>query len=224
VIRKRAIAALLIVGVVAACDAETPTPSPSPSLTAVAASQAASASPSPSPTPSAAPSPTPQPTATPTVVPTATPLPTPVPTPVPWLAYKSKRFHYSIKYPPTWIVTPGSVKLADEYDEFSYPVVYVSRDVVTTSVSVSLTVSHDIAYYKSHYKAKVVSNKAIRLAGWSGRMIIFRGTDDGRTLLFQHIILAKGRVAYFLDMVGDNAEATPDQALFKKMYLTWRPT
>jgi hypothetical protein len=143
---------------------------------------------------------------------------------VPWKAYKSKRFHYSIKYPPTWIVTPGSVKLADQFDEFSYPVAYVSRDVVTTSVSVSLTVSHDVAYYKSHYKAKVVSNKAIKLAGWSGRMIIFRGTDDGRILLFQHIILAKGRVAYFLDMVGDNADANADKALFKKMYLTWRPT
>jgi hypothetical protein len=36
--------------------------------------------------------------------------------------------------------------------------------------------------------------------------------------------LAKGRVAYFLDVYGKNEAAVADRALFKRMYTTWRPT
>lgn len=222
-IRQRTLLTLLlagVVGVASGCNADTPTPSASLVVPLVASSP----TPSPSPSPSASPSPSPTPTATPTPVPTATPLPTPAPTPVPWKSYKSKRYHYSIKYPPTWIVTPGSAKLADQFDEFGLPIVTVYRDLVSGVASVSITVRHDIAYYKSHYHAKLLSNKAVKLAGWSGRMLIFSGVDDGRKLLFQHIILAKGRAGFFIDMDGDLDQAAPDKALFKKIYKTWRPT
>ena len=52
----------------------------------------------------------------------------------------------------------------------------------------------------------------------------FRGTDNGQTVFFQHIILGKGRVGYFLDMYGLNTSTVADRALFKQMYTTWRPT
>ena len=129
-----------------------------------------------------------------------------------------------MKYPPTWIVTPGSAKLSDQYDEFGLPAVYVYRDTVSGIASVSLTVKRDIAYYKSHYKAKVVSNKPIKIAGWSGRLIILSGIDDGRKMHFQHIILARGKVGFFLDMNGDLDDATADKVMFKRIYATFRPT
>jgi hypothetical protein len=120
-------------------------------------------------------------------------------------------------------VTPGTAKLADQFDEFGYPAAYIFRDTVPGTVSVSLTISHDIAWLKSHYKAKLSSNKAIRLAGWSGRILILTAVQDGRKVLIQHIVVGKGSVAYFLDMYGDLSSAKADRALFKKMYGTWRP-
>lgn len=221
-IRQRAILALLIVGIVAACSPDTTKPSASLAQEAESATpSAASPSPSPAPSPSPKLAATPAPTATPQ--PTATPTPTPAPTPVPWKAYTSKRFRYSIKYPPTWVVTPGSAKLADQFDGYDYPYLLISRDTVSGLASVSLTVTHDIAYYKSHFHAKVVYNKAIKVAGWSGRLMMFSGVHDGRKVLFQHLILAKGRAGYLIDMDGDLDAAAADKALFKKIYLTFRP-
>ena len=147
-----------------------------------------------------------------------------MPTPVPWKTYTSKRNHYKMKYPPTWIVTPGTAKTSDQFDEFGLPAVFVDRATVSGIASVSLTVTRDIAWYKSHYKTKVLSNKAIKVAGWSGRMLIMSGTYEGRKVLFQHIILARGKVGFFLDMYGDLENATADKALFKKFYGTFRPT
>jgi hypothetical protein len=225
-IRTRKLAALLIVGVVAACSPDATTSTP-PSQAAdvqatpsTAASAAASAAPSSSP--SAAPSATPVPTQTPTAAPTA--APTPVPTPVPWKSYKSKRNHYSIKYPPTWIVTPGSAKLADQFDAYGYPYVYISRDTVSTSVSISLTVSHDIAYTKSHYKAKLKSNKAISLHGYAGRILVFEGVDQGVKIRIEEVIIGRGRVGFFLTLFADRTTATVDHATFKRMYQSWKPT
>jgi hypothetical protein len=129
-----------------------------------------------------------------------------------------------MKYPPNWVVTPGTSKTSDEFDGFGAPWVYVERDLVSGLASVSLTATRDIAYYKSHYKAKVLSNKAIKLDGWSGRIITFKGTDNGRTLLMQHILLAKGHAGYFIDMDGDYDHAVADKALFKTIYTTWRAT
>jgi hypothetical protein len=127
-------------------------------------------------------------------------------------------------YPPTWVATPGSRKFADSYDGYDYPYVYVSRDTVPGTVSISLSVTSDVAYYKSHYKAKVISNKAIKLKGWSGRIITYKGKRSGVNLIIKRIILAKGNVGYFLSMNGEAATADADKALFKKMYRTFRPT
>jgi hypothetical protein len=221
-VRIRVITALLIVGVVAACGSQA-TPAPSspasavPSASAVIAAAASSApSPSPSPTPSTAPTATPQPT--PTLA------PTPAPTPIPWKTYTSKRYHYKIKYPPDWIVTPGTTKLSDAFDHFDYPYIYVFRDTVTGSVSISATVTAQVAFYKSHYKAKLVSNASITLAGWSGRLLTFSGVDDGLKVIIKEAIVGKGKVGYFITMFGEPANAEADRDLFKKMYLTWRPT
>jgi hypothetical protein len=143
---------------------------------------------------------------------------------VPWKAYKSKRNHYSIKYPPTWIVTPGSAKLADQFDAFGYPYVYISRDTVSTSVSISLTVSHDIAYTKSHYKAKLKSNKAISLHGYAGRILVFEGVDQGTKVRIEEIIIGRGRIGFFLTLFAERTTATADHATFKRMYQSWKPT
>jgi hypothetical protein len=220
--RQRVIAALLIAGLVGACGS-TATPAPS-SVANADASTAALTSAGPSAAPSASPSPTPTtaPTATPT--PTATPVPTPAPTPIPWKTYTSKRFHYKMSYPPDWIVTPGSATLSDAYDNFGYPYVYVTRDTVTNSVSISRTVTAEIAYFKSHYKAKVLSNVAIKLAGWPGRLLTFSGLDDSVKVVIKEVILGKGKVGYFITMFGESADAVADRALFRKMYLTWRAT
>ena len=214
---RRILISVLIVGLVAACDSATSSPAPSSPPVAAVSSAA------PSPSPSAAPSPsaTPTPTATPSPTPTRTP--TPAPTPEPWKTYKSARYHYLIKYPPTWIVTPGTSKLSDQFDDFESTYLYVWRDTVSGTASVNLTVSHDIAYYKSHFKAKLSSNKAIRLAGWPGRILIFTGVDNGQKVLIQRIVIAKGSAGYTLTMWSDLSDAAVAKATFKKMYLTWRP-
>ncbi len=157
---------------------------------------------------------------------TASPVPTPKATPRPWQSFTSKRYHYKIKYPPGWIATPGGVGVSDQFDGFDYPYVYVERDLVPSGsiVSISKTVTHDVAYWKSHFHATVTSNTPVKIAGWSGRLLTFRGTDNGQTVFFQHIILGKGRVGYFLDMYGLNTSTVVDRALFKQMYTTWRPT
>ena len=220
-IRYRVVLALVVIFVVSACGATTPSASQSalaavpPSAAPLASAAASSA---------ASPSATPLPSDTP--LPTATPSPTPVPTPVPWLTYKSKRYHYKIQYPPDWVVTPGTGNFSDQFDGFGYPYGYVYRDVLSSgTVSVSRTATHDIAYYKSHYKAKVVVNKAIKVAGWPGRFMIFNGTSsNGTKIQFQHIIIARGRVAYFIDMDGRIESAKADKTLFHKFYTTFKPT
>ena len=231
-IRHRGMLALLVVAVVAAaCGSDSTKPSPSTEALVSAApasnppasaSPAASPSPSPSPTPAA----TPKAVATPTALATASPVPTPKATPVPWQSFTSKRYHYKIKYPPGWVATPGGVGVSDQFDGFDWPYVYIERDFVPTGsiVSIAKTVTHDVAYWKSHFHATVTSNTPIKIAGWSGRFLTFRGTDNGQTVFFQHVILGKGRVGYFLDMYGLNTSTVVDRALFKQMYTTWRPT
>jgi hypothetical protein len=216
IVRHRAVAALLVVGLVAGCGQ-----SPSnPEASSVAAVDGASAASSPSPSPSPGASPTPS--ATP--APMATPEPMPAATPVPWKSYKSTRYHYSIKYAPDWIVTPGTAGYSDQFDNFTRPAVYVRRELVSGIASVSLTIPHEVAYFKSHFKARLLSNKSIRLAGWSGRILTFRGVEDGVKIAIQEIIIAKGHGGYFLTMYGDDATLAADRALFERMYLTWRAT
>jgi hypothetical protein len=217
--RTPVITALLIAAIVGACGSEaTPAPSSPASAAPSALTAAASTAPSASASakPSIAPTPTPQPT--PTLA------PTPAPTPVPWKTYSSSRFHYKMKYPPDWVVTPGTSKLSDTYDNFGYPYIYVYRDLVSTSVSISATVTAQIAYYKSHYRGKLLSNASITLAGWSGRLLTFSGVDDGVKVIIKEAIIGKGKAGYFITMFGEKENATADRDLFKKMYLTWRPT
>jgi hypothetical protein len=121
------------------------------------------------------------------------------------------------------VVTPGDSKRSDLFDDFDSTYLYITRDTVSGTASVSLTVSEDIAYYKSHYKAKLSSNKAIRLAGWSGRILIFTGVDSGQKVLIQRIVLAKGSAGYLMTMWSDIEGASTTRALYKKIYLTWRP-
>ncbi len=129
-----------------------------------------------------------------------------------------------MSYPPDWIVTPGSATLADSYDNFGYPYVYVDRFAGTDNISISRTVTAEIAYFKSHYKAKVLSNQAITLAGWPGRLLTYSGVDGDVKIIVKEVIVAKGKVAYFLEMFGETANAVADRTLFVKMYLTWRVT
>lgn len=221
-LRRVLIPLVAITVAVTACGNDKQPSSPVASLAAV------SSSPTPDPvadrsaSPPATVAPTPVPTRSP--APTPTPVPTPDPTPIPWNTHKSKRFHYVIKYPPAWVVTPGNAKLADAYDGYDYPYVYVSRDTVANTVSISRTVSADMAYNKSHYKAKVVSNKPIKLAGWSGRIVTYTGKVSGLKVIIQRIIVGKGRIGYFLTLHGEASSAAADKAIFKTMYRTFKPT
>jgi hypothetical protein len=220
-IQYRVVLALVVSLLVAACGSETPRPSAS----ALALVQPSASASLPAAAPRATPSPAVTPAATASPSPTATPSPTPAPTPVPWKAYTSKRYHYKMQYPPDWIATAGSAGLPDQFDGYAFPVVYVSRDVLAAGriASIALTTRHQIAYYKSHYKAKLLVNKSIKLAGWSGRLLIFSGVDNGVRKQFQTAYVAKGRVGYFVDMEGLLETAKSDKALFKKIYLTFRP-
>jgi len=192
---------------------------------APAASGAATASPSsvalvasPSPTPS------PSPSATPTPIPTATPTPTPKPTPVPWKTYKSKRFRYQMKYPPDWVVTPGSSTRADQFDDYGSHYVYVSRDTVSTFVDLAATVAHEKALIKSHYAGKLLSDKRISVGSYSGRLLTFNGSLDGRKLYIQVVVIKRGAVGYFVEMFSDRGTEAADRKLFLRMYNSFRPT
>ena len=209
----RPLALLLASLLVVACAAQAAPPSEATVEAVEPTPNAAAARPSPAPTEAAA-------AAAP--APTATPAPAPTATPTPWQSYTSKRFRYAMKYPPDWVVTPGSRSRPDRFDGFGPPNVFASRDTVAGTISVSRTVSSAVAYMKSHYKAKLKSNKSIRLRGWKGRILTFDATEGGVKYRVQTIILGKGRVAYFLEMWGLAENAKADAALFKKIYKTWR--
>jgi hypothetical protein len=219
VIRRHAGLGLLVVVMVAGCG---PTPA-TPSQSAISAiGLTASAAPS-SPPPSTTPS------ATPGSTPTPTPLaaPTPRATQLPWQSYASKRYHYKIKYPGGWTVKPGSSSVADQFDGGAYPFVYVSRDVAARGYMFILadTVKGDIAFYKTKAtRVEVLSNKAVKVAGWSGRLVIFDGLVGIQRKLSQHLFLVKDRIAYTLDMEGYFSLAAENKALFKKIYSSFKPT
>jgi hypothetical protein len=218
----------LVTALVAACGSQQPSPAPSTALALASATAAPSALPSATPSSTPVASATPLATATPlaAATPVTTPKPTPKPTPVPWKSYTSKKYHYKISYPPTWIVTPGSGNYSDEFDNFVYPYLYVYRDVVPSGYYVSVTkaMNQRIAYFKSHYHASVVSNKSIKVNGWPGRIAILKGKDGVVNLQIQELILAKGRIGYELELMGELDAAASDKALFKRIYSSWHPT
>jgi hypothetical protein len=188
------------------------------------ASEAAAASPASSVAVAASPSPSPSASATPSPTPTASPTPTPVPTPVPWQTYASKRFKYRLSYPPEWVVTPGTSKRADQYDDYSSHFVYVSRDTVSTTVDLAGTVADEKALLKSHYKAKLLTDKKISLGSYSGRLLTLSGVSDGRKLYMQIIIVKRSAVAYFIEMFSDTGTEADDRKLFYRMYKTFKAT
>jgi hypothetical protein len=225
--RRPTIALLIATTVlVSACGSTQTSPTTPPSQAAApSASTVAEASPTASlaaePSPTAEPSAAVDPTATPEATPTA--APTPAPTATPWKRFTSARYRYTVKYPPDWVVTKGSAKLADQIDDYTTHFVFLSRDTVSGIASVNLTVSHDIAYMKSHYKARLASNQKVTVNGWPGRLLTFNGSWSGRKVYIQHLILAKGKVGYIVDMFSDQGAAVADKALFKKIYNTFRP-
>jgi hypothetical protein len=221
--RLPTIALLITTALIAgACGASTTTPSPASSQAGEpSASTVAEASPIAAASESAVASPSASAAATPE--PTATPSPTPAPTPVPWKKFTSTRYKYSVKYPPDWVVTKGSAKLADQIDDYSTHFVFLSRDTVSGIASINLTATHDKAYMKSHYKAKLLTDKRLTVNGWPGRLMTFAGSDGGRKLYIQHLILAKGKVGYIVEMFSDRGTESKDKALFKKIYKTFKP-
>jgi hypothetical protein len=210
--------AVAVVVVATACAAPTQTPAASVAAPASPTSSVAVAA---SPSPSASPSPTPEATATPT--PTATPAPTPVPTPVAWLTYKSKRNKYSMKYPPDWVVTPGSAGHPDQFDDYQSHFVTVFRDTVSTYVDLNGTVSQEIALMKSHYKAKLLTNKLVHVGAYSGKILTFNATDNGRKYYVQIVIIKRGAVGYFIDMWSDPGTEGADRKLFLRIYNSFKP-
>jgi hypothetical protein len=217
VLKRWTIVALLAIsgsGITGACAAGQTTSS---------AQAVAAVTPSPS---TAAATPAPTPTASPVVTPepTATPAPTPSPTPVPWVTYKSKLFKYSIKHPPDWIVTPGSSDRTDLIDDFDAHYVYLERDTVATWVDIKGTVDQEKAFYKSHYKAKLISDKKVSVGALSGRLLTFNGSEDGRKFRIQHLIIARGKVGYFVTMFSDPGNEKADAKLFLRMYNSFKPT
>ena len=208
-----------------------PTPSPAAIATrspgAPASLEIPTLAPTAAPTdePTAAPTdePSTEPTAEPTLAPTPEPTSTPAPTPEPWAKHTSKRFQYSIQYPPSWFVTKGDATHADQFDGFGYPYVYVNRDVVGGRISIPLTVSDVIRTTKSHYKAKVTSNKAIKLAGgYAGRIVTFKGMDGTVPVTIQKVVVGKGREGYFLSLYVDDVQRQDGLDIFKRMYRSWR--
>lgn len=180
-----------------------------------------SSSPTISATSSTAPSSSPSATPTPTARPTATVVPTPAPTAEPWKTYTSARFHYSMNYPPRWSVTPGTATILDQYDNFGYPTVYVDRQV--GSGTLRAATDYEVAYLKSHYGAKLISNKAIKLAGFPGRLLTMDGKENGVLVRIVEVVLVKGRVAYYISQFGERALAASDVGTFQTMYESWRP-
>lgn len=211
---KRSIGlAVAVLCVVAACMPEQPNPSGSAAVIATGTPAPSGASNVPA-SPSAETSPSAEPT--------ASAAPTSSPTPVPWKKYVSTRYKYSMKYPPTWVLTKGTSKYDDQYDDFTTHFVYVYRDTTSSGTfSLSKTIASTDRYIKSHWKAKRLTSKSIKLDGYPGRVLTYNGTENGRKVYIQEIILVKGRVAYFLSMFSDRGADVADRALFKKLYSTF---
>ena len=217
---KRLLIATLLATVLVGCG-QGPAPTSQPASSA--AGDVAVGSSAPSLEPSVAPEATPTPS--PAATPKPTPTPSPTPTPEPWQAYTSKKLKYSMKYPPDWVSTPATPGYADSFDDRGSTFVFVDRGVVDAGFvsAVERTAKAEIAYYKSHYDAKVLSNKKAKVAGWNGRLIKMVGKEDGVDTYYQLLLLSKGRVGYFLDWRSNNGDRDADKALFERIYKTFKP-
>jgi hypothetical protein len=141
----------------------------------------------------------------------------------PWKTYRSGRFHYTMKYPPNWVVTPGSAKLPDSFDDFER-FVYVSRATIPGTVSLALTVNFETNYMKSHYRAKLLTSASLTAAGWPAKLLTFNATRDGRRFYVQELIATKGSAAYFLVWWSDRGSESVDRSVFRRMFKSFRRT
>ena len=215
---KRSFAPILLAVIVVGCGQNAATDQPaSPAASDVAAVPSSAPSERPSAAPEATPTPTPEPS--------PTPSPTPTPTPEPWQKYSSKKFKYSIKYPPDWVVTPSTPGYSDMFDDRASTFVFVDRDVVDAGSVAALerTVKAQKAYFKSHFDAKVVSDRKVNVAGWKGRLVKMTGYNEGLETYFQLLMLTKGRVGYFLEMQTVDDSRDEDKTLFERIYKTFKP-
>jgi len=138
-----------------------------------------------------------------------------------WKTYRSARFHYALKYPADWVVTPGSVKLPDSFDDRER-FVYASRTTVSGRVSLKLTIAFETSYMKSHYRARLLTSASVRAAGWPAKLLTFRATRDGRKFYVQELIAAKGSAAYFLVWWSDLGNEAADRSVFRQIFATFR--
>ena len=217
---KRLIVATLLAAVLVGCG-QGPAPTVPPASSA--AGEAAVRSQVPSDVPSLAPAATPTPS--PAATPTPTPTPSPTPTPEPWQSYTSKKLKYAIKYPPDWIATPATPGYADQFDDAGFTFVFVDRYPGSGGSASALerSAKAEIAYYKSHYGAKVLSNKKAKVAGLPGRLIKMAGKVDGLKTYFQVLLVAKGAMEYRLDWQSGDGNRDADKALFERMYKSFKP-
>lgn len=83
-----------------------------------------------------------------------------------------------------------------------------------------------ISFYKSEYKATLISNTSIKVAGgYAGRIFFFEGLDKASARInIQVILAAKGSVGFLINWYGWGSDADTDKVLFKTIYATWRPT
>jgi hypothetical protein len=213
----RLIIAVLIATVLVGCG-QGPAPTVQP-IASAAGGEFAVKSQVPSVEPSVAPE------ATPTPTPAATPTPTPTPTPEPWQSFTSKKKHYSMKYPSDWIATPATPGYPDSFDDGGFTFLFVDRypGSGASASSLARSAKAEIAYYKSHYDAKVLSNKKAKVAGLNGRLIKMTGTVEGLKTYFQVLLLAKGRYEYRFDWQSGDGNRDADKALFERIYKGFKP-
>ncbi len=178
-------------------------------------------------TPSVEPSiaPVATPTPTPAATPTPTPTPSPTPTPEPWQSFTSKKLRYSIKYPPDWVVTPATPGYSEQFDDRGITFVFVDRypGFGGSVTALERSAKAEVAYYKSHYDAKVLSNRKAKVAGLPGRLIKMTGNVDGVETYFQVLLVAKGRMEYRLDWQSPDDDQDADKALFERIYKSFKP-
>jgi hypothetical protein len=142
---------------------------------------------------------------------------------VEWKRYKSARYHYTLQYPPDWVVTPGSARLPDSFDNFR-DFIYVSRTTISGRVSLGLTVTFETNYMKSHYRAELLTSASLSAARWPAKLLTFNATRDGRRFFVQELIVVKGNTAYFLVWWSDRGSEASDRRAFKSIFSTFRRT
>ena len=130
-----------------------------------------------------------------------------------------------MKYPPDWVVTPATPGYSEQFDDRGITFVFVDRypGVGGSVTALERSAKAEVAYYKSHYDAKVLSNKKARVAGLPGRLIKMTGNVDGVETYFQVLLVAKGRMEYRLDWQSPDGDHEADKALFERMYKSFKP-